>query len=178
MPQIRSVSAEELGRIPEIDVSEDATGIYVQRGARLERLTRTFRRDIRSPEEWAPEISTWIRFVHDGGRAFGSFEAGRMIGVAVVRVGLEKHTAQLAGLYVDLAWRHRGIASRLVEAAIGAAVATGARNLYVSAVPSDSAVGFYLNFGFQPVSTPHPVLFELEPDDIHMSLSMAVPEES
>jgi GNAT superfamily N-acetyltransferase len=174
---MRSVSANELSRIPEIDISEDATGIYVQHGARLARMPRAFRRDVRSPQDWAAEIGAWSRFVNDGGRAFGCFEADEMIGVAVLRVELEEDTAQLAGLYVDRAWRHRGIASRLVEQVVGAAVSTRARNLYVSAVPSDSAVGFYLSRGFLPVGTPHPELFELEPDDIHMILAIELPEE-
>ncbi len=178
VPHIRSVSADELWRIPEIDISEDATGIYVQHGTRLARLPRAFRRDVRSPDDWAHEIGTWCRFVEIGGRAFGCFEAERMIGVAVLRVELDQDTAQLAGLYVDRAWRHGGIASRLVEKAVGAAISTRARNLYVSAVPSDSAVGFYLSRGFLPVGTPNPELFELEPDDIHMSLPIEVQEES
>jgi hypothetical protein len=60
----------------------------------------------------------------------------------------------------------------LVGAVIDAALATGATNLYVSAVPSESAVGFYLSQGFRPVGTPRPELFELEPEDIHMSLNI------
>jgi hypothetical protein len=44
----------------------------------------------------------------------------------------------------------------------------GAKRMYVSAVPSESAVGFYLSQGFEPTDTPIPALFELEPQDIHM----------
>jgi hypothetical protein len=40
--------------------------------------------------------------------------------------------------------------------------------MYVSAVPSESAVGFYQSQGFEPTDTPIPTLFELEPEDIHM----------
>ena len=85
----------------EIDVSEDATAIYIQHGEHLEKLHQPFRRESRSAEAWAPEISTWRRFVCDGGRAFGSFEEERLVGIAVMRAALDKDTAQLAGLYVD-----------------------------------------------------------------------------
>ncbi len=172
MPLIRPVSAVELVRVPEIDISEDAEATYVQDGVDLEKLSQPFRRDVRSAEEWASELGVWTRFVDAGGKAFGAFEAGRMIGIAILRPGLDDDTAQLAGLYVDRAWRRHRLASALVEAVVRAAIATDARNLYVSAVPSQSAVGFYLSRGFRPVGTPHPELFELEPADIHMSMSL------
>lgn len=47
--------------------------------------------------------------------------------------------------------------------------ATGAEQIYVSATPSQSAVGIYMRFGFEPVEDPLPELYELEPDDIHMA---------
>ena len=156
----------------EIDVTEDAGAIYVQHGVNLQRLSQPFRRPPRSAEAWAPEIVLWCRFANEGGKAFGAFEAGRIVGIAVLRARLEKHTDQLAGLYVDGAWRRQGLASALVERVVEAALTTGAENLYVSAVPSESAVGFYLSRGFQPVAIPHPELFELEPEDIHMSLTL------
>ena len=108
----------------------------------------------------------------EGGRAFGSFEEDRLLGIAVLRAALDKDTAQLAGLYVDRECRRHGFANMLVGAVIDAALATGATNLYVSAVPSESAVGFYLSRGFRPVGTPRPELFDLEPEDIHMSLDI------
>jgi hypothetical protein len=46
-----------------------------------------------------------------------------------------------------------------------------ARGLYVSSVPTDSAVGFYLSRGFRPTE-PLPELLALEPRDIHMLLPL------
>jgi hypothetical protein len=40
--------------------------------------------------------------------------------------------------------------------------------LYVSATPSESAVGFYTGQGFRPTEEVNEELFELEPEDIHM----------
>lgn len=47
-----------------------------------------------------------------------------------------------------------------------------ARALYVSATPSESAVGFYLSRGFRPTE-PFPEPFAKEPEDIHMLLPLA-----
>ena len=172
MPELRPITATELGRIPEIDVSEEETTIYVQHGVSLERRSEPYRRLQRTAEDWVQEIDLWSQFVRAGGRAFGIFDAGRMIGFAVLRTGLEADTAQLAGLYVDRTWRRRGLASSLVAAVVGASVASGAGYLYVSAVPSGSAVGFYLSRGFEPLGAPNPELFEREPEDVHMSLTL------
>jgi hypothetical protein len=43
-----------------------------------------------------------------------------------------------------------------------------AKQLCVSATPSESAVGLYLRMGFEPVDKPVPELYELEPEDIHL----------
>lgn len=44
--------------------------------------------------------------------------------------------------------------------------------LYVSATPSESAVGFYRSMGFAPTTEPDPRLFALEPKDIHMIMAL------
>jgi hypothetical protein len=40
--------------------------------------------------------------------------------------------------------------------------------MYVSAVPSGSAVGFYLSRGCELAEEPHRDLFAHEPEDIHL----------
>jgi len=45
--------------------------------------------------------------------------------------------------------------------------------MYVSAIRSSSAVDFYLSHGCTLATTPHPVLFEEEPDDIHLICPVA-----
>jgi GNAT superfamily N-acetyltransferase len=61
-----------------------------------------------------------------------------------------------------------GIARRLVKLLIEKARMEGAARLYVSSVPSESAVGFYQSQGFRLTPDPDPDLYRLEPDDIHM----------
>jgi GNAT superfamily N-acetyltransferase len=167
------MTAEELSRLPELDVSEEGTAVYVQHGAQVELVRRAHRRPPLSAEAWEPEVRLWQSFVREGGAAFGAFDGDRLIGVAVLRLGLREDTAQLAGLYIDRAWRRRGVATALVDDVAAVAQAAGVAWLYVSAVPSDSAVGFYLSRGFEPTPEPDPELFGLEPEDIHMVRRLA-----
>jgi hypothetical protein len=60
------------------------------------------------------------------------------------------------------------VASRLVGEVERRAIAGGARELYVSAVPSVPAVGFYLARGFRVAEEVDPGLFAQEPEDIHL----------
>jgi hypothetical protein len=46
----------------------------------------------------------------------------------------------------------------------------GAQLLYISATPSQHTVDFYLKQGARLASEVNPVLFKLEPDDIHLEL--------
>jgi ribosomal protein S18 acetylase RimI-like enzyme len=91
-----------------------------------------------------------------------------MVGIAVLRPGLSEGTAQLAGLFVSADYRRMGVAKRLTDEIVRLARESGARWLYVSATPSESAVGFYTSQGFRPTEHPNSELFALEPEDIHM----------
>jgi ribosomal protein S18 acetylase RimI-like enzyme len=172
VPDIVPISAEDLHRVHEIDISEETEAIYVQVGSRLERVAEAHNRTRRPAEEWSEEVRLWQSFVRSGGGAFGVLDAGSLLGFSVLRAGLGPTTSQLAGLYVDRAWRRRGLGTALVGAAVKAARDGGATNLYVSASRYESAVTFYLGLGFEPLAHPHPELLALEPTDLHMSLEI------
>ena len=95
-----------------------------------------------------------------------------LAGLAIYRPRLSADVGNLALLHVSRAHRRQGIASLLSAEVARLARADGARLLYVSATPSDSAVGFYRSVGFEPTDAPNPELFALEPDDIHMTLEL------
>ena len=102
------------------------------------------------------------------GTAFGAFDGDRLVGIAVYRPDLSEGMSQLGLLHVSNGYRRQGIAARLYEEVLALAHADGVDRLYVSATPSESAVGFYLSRGFRPTDTPDPELLEKEPDDIHL----------
>jgi len=61
---------------------------------------------------------------------------------------------------------------RLFEVAVDRARELGARRLYVSSIPSENTVGFYLHLGCRVTDDVDPGLFEMEPDDIHLEFDI------
>jgi len=101
------------------------------------------------------------------GVALVAFDGDRVAGAVVVAPSFEPPLAWFAYLGVNRADRRHGVASALWDASEELARESGARQLYVSAIPTASAVGFYRSRGCRLADPVHPVLFELEPDDIH-----------
>jgi GNAT superfamily N-acetyltransferase len=172
--EMRSLALEELSRATEIDVTEDGTTILEQRGAVLSVRPDTWSRRSRSAEGWAEFERHWRAFIPEDGMALGAFEGGRLVGIATLRRGIRPRMDQLEALFVDRAHRRQGIASRLIDGIEAAAREGGAHHLYVSATPSESAVGCYLSHGFVPTDEPVPELLELEPEDVHMVLDLGL----
>lgn len=174
MIHIRKMPSSEIGRIEELDRSEEVTLGYCQRDGRLEveevdwYVPRWFSDD-RPEHSVQANIGAWTPLLEKhGGTMLGAFDGDLLVGVAVYRPNLMEDTAQLAVLHVSKDHRRRGIATRLAAEVIRLARADGATQVYVSATPSGSAVGFYQSQGFGLVEQPHPELYALEPEDIHM----------
>ncbi len=170
---IREMDRSEAGRLGEIDRTEHVTVGYTCRDGRL----RAEPVDWRVPP-WSPEGDGEHTVTHHvqgvratlaaGGRMFGAFDGDRLVAMAVLCYELEPGVAELAGLWVGQGYRRRGIATQLLARVEDRAREHGARRLYVSATPSESAVGFYTSRGFRPAEQVHPDLYALEPEDIHM----------
>jgi GNAT superfamily N-acetyltransferase len=170
--EIRPLDLAGLGRVVEIDVTEDGDVVLEQHGVEIAARDETWSRPPRDAERWQGFIDHWIAFIPGAGTALGSFDGDRLVGIATLRRGIRPGTDQLEALFVDRAHRRLGIASALVEAAATLARDGGARTLYVSATPSESAVGCYRRLGFAPTTEPIPELLELEPEDVHMVLAL------
>jgi ribosomal protein S18 acetylase RimI-like enzyme len=174
---IRHMESSELDRLGEIDRSEHVTREYVYRNGTLEARVV----DIAVPG-WSPtgdhehtvarRIDAWRPLLDQGGTLVGAFDADTLAGVAIYRPHLTPGVANLAVLHVSRSHRRAGVASLLTDEVARLARAGGAQRLYVSATPSDSAVGFYRSYGFEPTGEPNEAMFALEPDDIHMILAL------
>jgi GNAT superfamily N-acetyltransferase len=169
---IRPLDSSELDRVVEVDVSEQGSFVFRWTGDQLVVVPKQHARPPHRLEDWEPDVHEWVGMLQEGGSALGAFDGEALIGFAVMRVRLTEDTAQLAALYVDASHRRQGVARALVEWTTSLAAASGARHVYVSATPSESAVGFYRSMGFVPTSRPHPELFQREPEDIHMLLAL------
>lgn len=102
------------------------------------------------------------------GDGFHSAAAKAQFCASVVAPSFELPLAWFAYLDVNRVDRRHGVASALWDAAGHLARERDARKLYVSATPAASAVGFYLSRRCRLADLVHPMLFEHEPDDIHL----------
>lgn len=90
----------------------------------------------------------------------------------MVDCSFEPSLAWLAFLHVSRPYRRRGVASALWGAAVEVAAAASAESMYVSAVPTGSAVGFYVSRGCELAEPVHPALYAKERDDLHLICSL------
>jgi GNAT superfamily N-acetyltransferase len=177
MINIRQLDKSDIGRIADIDRSEHVTVGYVIREGELIAEEVDWQVPQWSTDdhpEWSVQarIEAWAPYLEQGGTMFGAFDGDVMVGVTMYQPKLTEDMAQLAILFVSNGYRRRGIAARLAAEVEQLAREDGSKRLYVSATPSQSAVGFYQSQGFEVVEKPHPELYALEPEDIHMSKTL------
>jgi GNAT superfamily N-acetyltransferase len=166
-----------LSRVAEIDRTERIGLIYEQHGTEL-----VERRGNWNSPAWDPdghgEHSVQAQrhalehYVDAGGVAIGAFSDGRLVGIGVVVPNLRPEIAQLAFLHVSEAFRSAGIGRRLSDELDLIASDAGDTEIIVSATPSENTVRFYMGRGYVPMAQPLPELYELEPEDVHMSKAL------
>ena len=170
---IKTLDAEDISRLVEIDRSEHVTLLYSQDGEKIiEKET-----DFEAPP-WATEgtgehsvgahINGLKPYFERGAVLLGALDGDTLAGIAVLRNRLTETMAELMFLHVTRDYRRRGVATLLTEEMFRRAREDGASEMYVSSTPSGSAVGFYTSHGFRPTANPIRELLEKEPDDIHM----------
>jgi GNAT superfamily N-acetyltransferase len=173
---IRRVGLEDLREVVgAIDRSEHVDGEYaVVEGRLVERpVTMSDIPPLDPVGDRFHSVAAKVQFCasvvdEHAGVVLGAFNGERVAGVAVVAPSFEPPLAWFVYLNVNRADRRHGVASALWDAASLLARESGARQLYVSATPTASTVGFYLSRGCRLADPVHPVLFEHEPDDIHL----------
>ena len=157
----------------DIDRSEIIrTGYRVEAGGLVEMSVEwdspTFEKEGTGEHSVAEQIAFCRGHLDRGGVPLGAFDGEKLAGIIILQPEIRPGLAQLAYLHISRAYRRKGIAGELLVQLESRAKQAGAKRLYVSAIPSGSAVGFYSSQGFQITTDPIPDLFELEPQDIHM----------
>ena len=117
---------------------------------------------------WEEKLTTWAQVLR-WDVVIGAFDGATLVGLASLRYRLTETMAQLVSLHVSRAYRRHGVATQLVHELLRLARQSGARELYVSAAETPSAIGFYTRLGFAPTAHVNPCLYDLEPEDIHMN---------
>jgi ribosomal protein S18 acetylase RimI-like enzyme len=167
------MQSAELEQLADIDRSEIIrTGYRIEAGQLIKMPVEwdspTFEKDGTGEHSVAGQIAFCRGHVDRGGESLGAFDGKRLAGIIILQPEIRPGLAQLAYLHISRAYRRQGIAHELLGQLESRAKQAGAKRLYVSAIPSESAIGFYSSQGFQLTPDPIPELFELEPQDIHM----------
>lgn len=175
--EIRHLPQVEISRIAEIDRSEHVTVTYEYQDGNLRAKTVDWRvpnwsADASDDHSFHALIRQFAPILEEGGVLLGAFEGDQLAGLAVLRYEIGEGTSQLALLHVSRPYRRQGIGTRLTEEMIRLAKESGASEIYVSATPSESAVGFYLSHGFELAAKVNKELYALEPEDIHMTRAL------
>ena len=164
---IRPLPDADFARLTEIDLSEHITQIYRLVDGQLEPADHDWHRPRGDEAFWREQIAEWRQTLKPD-LWLGAYDGEWLAGLASLRYELAPGVAQLTTLHVSQPYRRRGVARKLVQTVADLARQHGAQALYVSAIPSQSAVNFYLSQGFRPTTEPNPAMFALEPEDIHM----------
>ncbi|MFH0816591.1 MAG: GNAT family N-acetyltransferase [Methanobacteriota archaeon] len=172
---VRVMGRDELARIRDIDRTEDVRALHRSVGGRLVKESKRIDVQQWTEAQCASHIAWQEYELSHGGVLLGAFEGEEFLGLAVLGnrpVGGDPKTAQLVFLHVSRAQRRKGVASALVAECVRQARMRSRKRLYISATPSESAVGFYLSKGARLAEKPDPGLFAKEPEDIHMILDI------
>jgi GNAT superfamily N-acetyltransferase len=168
---IEQLGREGLYRFSEIDRSEDVRIHYRMAGRELvaEEVIDPVPNFLAEGEHHSiPHlVGEWQPVVDAGGVLLGAFDGDRLVAIALLGNEVAPGVHQLALLFVSRPYRRSGVASLLLDEVERLALSRKATAIYVSSVPSDSAVGFYRSRGFE-LTEPLPDLWAKEPDDIHM----------
>ncbi len=166
MITIRRMDSTETHRLAEIDRTEHVTKIYRTAGHSLETMEVDWRVD-----QWdiAEKLKEWLPIADGFRNMWGAFDDGVLVGFAVYRSHLTEAAAQLSLLHVNRGHRGRGIGRMLAEKVLEKAALDRREYIYVSSIATAATVEFYMKLGFSPVEEVNPELFELEPEDIHMT---------
>lgn len=174
--EYRSLSREEITKLIQIDRTESVDHIYYMRNGTL-----TLEEEHWDVSDWSPSdkqrrIAGLQALYDEGATFFGALDGSILAGMSVlehrpVRSGIAR--LNLAGMWVGCQYRGKGVGQTLFGFAADEARRRGAKALYVSATPSERTIRFYTSLGCQLTTLIDPHLYALEPEDIHLELSLA-----
>ena len=169
----RLLNRDELPAIWKIDRREIVNNIYYYRPDGLELIEEFYNVPgwpPGEPEQYGPMLGECYQ---NGGWFWGAFEADRLVGTAIL-TGIfcksGQSRLQLLFLHVSRGYRHTGIGRTLFESAVKEARHRQAKEMVISATPSENTIHFYLIRGCIVDPHPDPDMLQLEPEDIHLTM--------
>lgn len=173
--EFRLVERDEIELVRKMNRSEIIDHIYYYENGSL-----ILKKEHHEIEGWFPSnLEDIIKNLYDlydqNGFVFGTFDDQKLIGIVALDshfIGNNKDQLQLSFLHTDANYRSKGIGGRLIRRAIDKAKDMGAKKLYISATPSENTINFYMHLGCTLTKELNQMLYELEPEDIHLDLKL------
>ena len=172
---IRELHREEIERIWTIDRGEVIEAVYQLQDGHLVLTPEHFDASGWPPGEQEVYAPILLDCCDRGGFFWGVIDGSELAAVAVLdnkRIGRNADQLQLKFLHVSRSHRGQGLGRTLFYKAAQKAKELNARQLYISATPSENTINFYLSLGCVVTRNPDPELFELEPEDIHLEFTI------
>ncbi|NUF62019.1 GNAT family N-acetyltransferase [Acinetobacter bereziniae] len=161
----------------QIDRKELITHMYLQHSQQLQRIDCFY--DVQCWDQYHLENDPPLikHLCQQGAICIGGFTPSNQL-IAVQVVSNQKITDYpqaklLQYFYVDAHHQSHGIGSQLMQTAITSAKKLGAKQLYISATPTQRTVDFYLKQGAKLLEKPDHQLWSLEPEDIHLIYNLS-----
>jgi predicted N-acetyltransferase YhbS len=172
---IRELKRDEIENIWKINRGEVINNIYY-----LVEGSLVLRPEYYEMQGWqAGEPERYTPIFNDcydrGGYFLGAFVSQYLVGAAILEnkfIGKQKDQLQLKFLHVDRSFRNQGIGKTLFDTTVKMAKELGARQLYISATPSENTINFYFHLGCIVTKNIDSELFTFEPEDIHLEYTI------
>jgi len=168
---VRFLERDEVSLVWQIDRREIIHNIYHLRDRELVLLPDYFDVQGWPPGEAEYHTPILLDCFDRGGTFWGVFDDGNIVGTAILEskfIGKQYDTLQLKFLHVSHNQRKKGLGKRLFNLAAEKAASLGAKKMYISAIPSENTINFYMRLGCELATEIDPELFALEPEDIHL----------
>jgi len=171
----RELEREEIYLFSQIDRTETVDGIYY-----LQDGEYSMAAEHHDVPKWSDafkqeKISRLLEVYDSGASVYGAFDGDVLVGMSMLdhqTVESGDKRLNLEGMWVSQSYRNQGIGKVLFRMTAKEARSRGAHTLYVSATPSENTVRFYRRLGCRPADPIDSVLFEKEPEDIHIELML------
>ena len=173
--KIRILKREEIEKVRTIDRSEIIKQIYYFKDGQLTLEDEFYNIKGWGPSELEQSLNKLYEIYDRNGTLFGAFDGNKLIAISALEsafIGRKNDQLQLYFHHVDNHYRYKGVGGRLLKKVMGKAKKLGAKKLYISATPSKNTIDFYMHMGCRLVSELNQTLYSLEPEDIHLELTL------
>lgn len=171
----KEIQKEEIAKVKEIDRREICEQSCEMQDGIIVVLNKEFKHLGFSSEKFDQIIKELEMLYDNGGTVIGAFDDYTLVGISALENkfrGKNLDTLKLDVLWISQSYRKLGIGTKLVGMIKEKAKLKGAKKLYISSCESKNTVDFYLKIGSVLASEIDRELFELEPHDIHLELSV------